>query len=58
MIPESFIEGWRSHAKWQTLVMVEQDLVICRALVYLYNNPKIKKQSKIFICFFTTLSTD
>lgn len=42
MIPESFIESWRSHAKWQTLSMVEQDLIISRALVSLYNNPKIK----------------
>lgn len=43
MIPESFIENWRANAKWQTLDMVEQDLVISRALVYLYNNPKIKE---------------
>jgi predicted nucleotidyltransferase component of viral defense system len=42
MIPESFIESWRSHAKWQTLSMVEQDLIISHALVSLYNNPKIK----------------
>lgn len=43
MIPESFIESWRSHAKWQTLSMIEQDLIISRALVSLYNNPKIKE---------------
>ena len=42
MIPESFIESWRSHAKWQTLSMVEQDLIISRVLSGLYNNPKIK----------------
>lgn len=42
MIPESFIESWRASAKWQTLSMVEQDLVISRALVCLYNDPKIK----------------
>ena len=42
MIPESFIEIWRTQAKWQTLSMVEQDLVISRALVCLYNNQKIK----------------
>lgn len=28
MIPDSFIESWRPNAKWQTLAMVEQDLVI------------------------------
>lgn len=42
MIPESFIESWRSHAKWQTLSMIEQDLIISRALLSLYNNPQIK----------------
>jgi len=43
MIPESFIERWRSQVQWQTLAMVEQDLVISRALVCLYNDPKIQK---------------
>ncbi|WP_375326520.1 nucleotidyl transferase AbiEii/AbiGii toxin family protein [Candidatus Tisiphia endosymbiont of Nemotelus uliginosus] len=42
MIPESFIENWRVNGKWQTLSMVEQDLVISRALICLYNNPQIK----------------
>lgn len=42
MIPESFIENWRVHAKWQTLAMVEQDLVISRALVCLFSDPHIK----------------
>lgn len=42
MIPESFIENWRMHAKWQNTIQVEQDLVISRALVDLYNEPYIK----------------
>jgi len=42
MIPESFVESWRGQAKWQTLAMVEQDLVISRALICLYNDPTIK----------------
>lgn len=42
MIPESFIENWRSNAQWQTLDMVEQDLVISRALICLYNDDRIK----------------
>jgi len=42
MIPESFIESWRPHARWQTLAMVEQDLVISRALICLYNDQKIQ----------------
>lgn len=42
MIPESFIENWRSNAQWQTLDMVEQDLVISRALICLYSDDRIK----------------
>lgn len=42
MIPKIFVEQWRSHAKWQTPSQVEQDLVISRALVDLYNEPYIK----------------
>lgn len=42
MIPENFIEQWRVNAPWQTLAMVEQDLIISRALVDLYNNPIIQ----------------
>ena len=42
MIPENFIEQWRSSAKWRTLPQIEQDLVISRALVDLYNEPYIK----------------
>jgi len=42
MIPENFIEQWRSQVEWQTLPMVEQDLVISRALVDLYNEPKLQ----------------
>lgn len=42
MIPESYIEQWRPQAPWQTLAMVEQDLVISRALVALYNQPVVQ----------------
>jgi len=42
MIPEIYIEQWRSEAPWQTLAMIEQDLIITRALVELYNQPKIQ----------------
>jgi predicted nucleotidyltransferase component of viral defense system len=42
MIPENYIEQWRSHAPWQTLAMIEQDLIISRALIDLYNQPKVK----------------
>jgi predicted nucleotidyltransferase component of viral defense system len=42
MIPENFIEQWRNVVKWRTLPQIEQDLVISRALVDLYNEPYIK----------------
>ncbi|MBI2792839.1 MAG: nucleotidyl transferase AbiEii/AbiGii toxin family protein [Gammaproteobacteria bacterium] len=42
MIPESFIESWRINAQWQTILQVEQDLVLSRALIDLYNDPHIK----------------
>ncbi|MDB2592958.1 nucleotidyl transferase AbiEii/AbiGii toxin family protein [Gammaproteobacteria bacterium] len=43
MIPENFIEKWRQYAKWQTPAQVEQDLIISRALVDLYNDPHISE---------------
>lgn len=42
MIPEMYVEQWRRKAPWQTLAMVEQDLVISRALTALYQQPKVK----------------
>ena len=41
MISESLIEQWRIRAPWQTMAMIEQDLILSRALVNLYNQPKI-----------------
>lgn len=42
MIPMNFIEQWRIQAPWQTLAMVEQDLILSRALVELFNQPLIQ----------------
>jgi predicted nucleotidyltransferase component of viral defense system len=39
MIPLDFITAWRKHAPWPQLSQVEQDLIICRALVELYSHP-------------------
>jgi predicted nucleotidyltransferase component of viral defense system len=41
MIPELYIEQWQKNAPWQTLAMIEQDLIISRALVDLYNQKEI-----------------
>lgn len=42
MIPNIFIENWSKTVKWQTLAQIEQDLIISRALIDLYNDPHIK----------------
>src|ERR1700737_477272 len=42
MIPEVFVENWKKSVPWQTLLQVEQDLIISRALVGLYNDSYIK----------------
>lgn len=41
MIPQNFLEQW--PAPWQTLDMIEQDLIISRALVTLYNSEFIQR---------------
>jgi len=38
MIPERAIIEWRESVPWIKEVMVEQDLIICRALVAIYND--------------------
>jgi predicted nucleotidyltransferase component of viral defense system len=43
MIPQSFIERWQQQVPWQTLAMVEQDLIISRVLVELYNNRQVSE---------------
>lgn len=39
MIPLDYITQWRSRAPWQQISQVEQDLIICRALVDIYSHP-------------------
>jgi len=38
MIPEYAITEWRNTVAWDSLEQIEQDLVICRALVELFND--------------------
>jgi predicted nucleotidyltransferase component of viral defense system len=38
MIPQADIIEWSNHVPWKTNEQVEQDLVICRALVAIYND--------------------
>lgn len=39
MIPHDYITEWRSQAPWVQDIQVEQDLVICRALVEIFSHP-------------------
>ena len=39
MIPRDYITEWRSQAPWVQDIQVEQDLVICRALVAIFSHP-------------------
>jgi predicted nucleotidyltransferase component of viral defense system len=41
MIPDFAIAQWRQTVPWAQDYQVEQDLIICRALIDLYNNPEI-----------------
>lgn len=43
MIPRDYITAWRTNAPWVQDVQVEQDLVICRALVAIFSNPVLSK---------------
>lgn len=38
MIPQAYITEWSQQVPWQTNEQVEQDLVICRALVEIFSN--------------------
>src|SRR3990167_5698107 len=42
MIPQIYVEQWRANAPWVTLSMIEQDMIISRALIDLYSQHKIK----------------
>jgi len=42
MIPRSFVQNASNDIHWQKLSQIEQDLIISRALIDLYNNEHIK----------------
>lgn len=44
MIPQSYITAWRKKAPWQEDFQVEQDMVIERALIEIYNEPFLKER--------------
>ncbi len=42
MIPKAFIQDWRKQAPWSESYQVEQDLVLSRCLVEIYNCHSVK----------------
>jgi predicted nucleotidyltransferase component of viral defense system len=43
MIPRDYITEWRAQAPWVQDFQVEQDLVICRALIAIFSHPVLAK---------------
>lgn len=44
MIPQYSIQEWHEQVPWNTDAMVEQDLVICRALISIFNDDFLASQ--------------
>jgi hypothetical protein len=44
MIPAQNIIAWPKHAPWAEQRQVEQDLIVARALVELFNDPFLRKE--------------
>jgi predicted nucleotidyltransferase component of viral defense system len=42
MIPRDYITEWRAYVPWVQDIQVEQDLVICRALIAIFSDPLLK----------------
>jgi len=41
MIPEAYIQEWRALAPWRTFEMVEQDLILSRALIEIFSDERL-----------------
>jgi predicted nucleotidyltransferase component of viral defense system len=39
VIPRDYITEWRQHAPWTQDAQIEQDLIICRALIEIFSRP-------------------
>ena len=44
MIPKLFIQEWHENVPWDTDAMVEQDLIICRALISIFSDEFLASQ--------------
>ncbi len=45
MIPRANITAWRSHAPWPSNEQVEQDLVLSRALIAMFEHATVVEQA-------------
>lgn len=43
MIPQAFINEWRTLAPWATEAQIEQDLILSRAIVEIFSDPLLAK---------------
>ena len=43
LIPLDFISEWKKHTPWPQSYQIEQDLIICRALVEMFNHPLLSE---------------
>lgn len=44
MIPEAFIDEWAQSHPWSTVALVEQDLLISRALAEIFSDPFLRQE--------------
>ena len=44
MIERDFIVAWRQQAPWPTDAQVEQDLALSRAIVEIFDHPRLKRE--------------
>ena len=44
MIPQYYIQEWHEQVPWNTDAMVEQDLIICKALVCIFSDEFLASQ--------------
>ena len=43
MMRERFVREWHEFAPWKDMLMVEQDLIICRALVSIFSDDFLRE---------------
>lgn len=49
MIPQNDIIEWSNVVPWKSNEQVEQDLVICRALVAIFNDEYLAQHQTVFL---------